>query len=168
MARLGCLLMVVSMVLLFGIIVIPVLPFLDKNTAIDNYLTPILCQPGEKIERDLYSEPNREGGTSFSMNVYCLDREEQRRDESGRWMLIGGAAFTLPFVIGLFAFIAGVNRRVRTFTAAMPQTQFVIGGVSSGDTLTSKLREIEEARKAGLISSEEYDRLRKEILDEGV
>jgi hypothetical protein len=37
-------------------------------------------------------------------------------------------------------------------------------GKSGGD-LTAKLHELEEARNKGLISAEEYDRLRQQILD---
>jgi hypothetical protein len=39
------------------------------------------------------------------------------------------------------------------------------GSVTSGDDLLNKLRQLEEARRANLISQEEYDRLRQQILD---
>jgi hypothetical protein len=39
------------------------------------------------------------------------------------------------------------------------------GSINSGDDLLNKLRQLEEARRANLISQEEYDRLRQQILD---
>jgi hypothetical protein len=45
------------------------------------------------------------------------------------------------------------------------QSPLIMSGGSGASTLAAKLKEIQEARDAGLISSEEYDRLRAEILD---
>jgi hypothetical protein len=67
---------------LMVIFVVPVLPFWDENETIDGYLQPLLCQPGETIERDLYSGVGSRGGTSYSMNVYCIDEKRDRRDET--------------------------------------------------------------------------------------
>jgi hypothetical protein len=48
----GCLLMLVSMVLLFGLVVIPVIPATAENRTIDNYLAVMLCQPNQQIVRE--------------------------------------------------------------------------------------------------------------------
>jgi hypothetical protein len=40
----------------------------------------------------------------------------------------------------------------------------VIPGVSGSD-LSARLRQLDEARKAGLITQDEYDRLRQQLLD---
>lgn len=161
MARLGCLLMVVAMVLLFAIIVIPVLPFVENNATIDGYLTPLMCRPNERIERDLYSGSSRQGGTTFSMGVYCIDNENQRRDETGRWMMIGTLGFILPFLIGIFTYTGGggTSKATHTATPHLVVTQ-------DDESLSDKLREIKQAHDAGLISSEEYQSLRQKILDE--
>lgn len=48
--------------------------------------------------------------------------------------------------------------------AGLQQGKAAPGAAGSGD-LTNRLRQLDEARKAGLISQEEYDRLRQQILD---
>jgi hypothetical protein len=46
------------------------------------------------------------------------------------------------------------------------QSPIMMGGVqTSATTLAAKLKELQEARDTGLISGDEYERLRKEILD---
>lgn len=184
MAKLGCLLMIVSFVLLCGLVVLPVLPFLENTKAFDDVLETVFCQEGETVERDQYQTRDSEG-TSYSMDLYCIG-EQGRRDVTGQWFLVGILGFMAPFLIGLFAFIFGVNRGVRR-TVTINRDTDVLGGGSTvdlssfmspsqpapsssrgGKSLTDKLKQIQDARDAGLITSEEYDRLRQEILDEGI
>ena len=174
MAKVGCLLIILSVVGMCAIIVIPVLPFLDDSETIDGMLQPLFCEPGEKIERDQYTTPGSRGGTAFTMAVYCVSQESSRRDVTDRWTLIGMGAFLVPFLIGLFAFIAGIGRNARR-GAVVPSSPIIVGGQmlsgsippnsSSGASLTQRLKELQEARDAGLISAEEYERLRQEVLD---
>ncbi len=176
MAKFGCLLMILSMLALCGIIVIPVLPPFEESAEIDGYLLPLLCQPDENIERDQYSGPGSRGGTSYSMDVYCIDKDGERRDETGRWGLIGGGAFVLPFLLGLVMLIGGLNRNARlttsTLTVYPSGSQVNLGGSSfpsgEGLSLSERLKQLQDARDAGLVTVEEYERLRQEILNEGV
>ncbi|MFN8371879.1 MAG: SHOCT domain-containing protein [Anaerolineae bacterium] len=177
MARLGCLLMIVAMVALCGLVVIPVLPPFAENETIDNLLAPLICQPEETIERDQYSTRDREG-TSYSMNVYCVDKDGDRRDETGRWFLFSLGGFLAPFLIGLFMLIGGANRGMRQFSTGDGGTTLSPTGVpinyvgtpspKAGQSLSERLKQLDEARNQGLISADEYDRMRKEILDKGV
>jgi hypothetical protein len=48
---------------------------------------------------------------------------------------------------------------------AVDVTRYVQQQSKPGGDLTAKLRQLEEARNKGLISAEEYDRLRQQILD---
>ena len=170
--------MILAMLVLFAVIVIPVLPFLDDNQSIDNFLQPLLCQPGEQIIREQYSRTDSDG-TSFSMDVYCMGRDEVRRDETGRWILIGGLGFTIPFLIGLFAFISGANAATKKLVnqavsvSGVPPIVLRMGEMNTPDggseqSLTERLQELEKARSTGLITEEEYARMRKDVLDEGV
>jgi hypothetical protein len=154
------------------LVVIPVLPPFKTNAGIDNMLRPLICQEGETIEREQYTERARGGGTSFSMNVYCIDQEATRRDETGRWFLIGAGVFVVPFLIGLFGVIAGSNQGARSAARSRSTTiglqnmgGFTPTGAGSGPSLTERLKEIQQARDAGMITTEEYERLRKEALE---
>ena len=207
----GILLMVVAFVALFGIIVIPVLPPTQDNATVNNYLTPLLCQPGEHLIREQYVTHDSDG-TGYSMTPYCVNSERQREDVTGRWVLIGGGGFIVPFLLGLLITIVSAARRqqnalfqsvpnsyggtdfavfssgnntktigfgdgaikVNGFEIKMDGlTQDKINALKSqmqanmgGGDLTTKLKQLQEAKDNGLISSDEYDRLRQKILDD--
>lgn len=227
-AGFGCLLIILAMVLLVAIIVVPVLPFTAQTDSIDALLSRALCQPGEQVVRDQYTTTDWEG-TGFSMNVFCRNAAGRETDVTGRWAIIGGAAFLIPFLIGLTLFIVGVRKRpvpseaysmagvpstpVRQYNpnsappssaydlsdiaptmsirpsqvqaaqqaqqaqtqeiapsqptlpiATSQPTQVMRPPVADPNSLTAKLRQIEDARNSGLISAEEYERLRQEII----
>ncbi len=171
MARLGCLLIILSIIGLFLLIVIPVLPFAEDNQTIDNLLTWLICQPGETIQRHQYAT-YRPGETSYSMTVDCVNNEGQTYDATGRWMLIGMGAFLAPFLLGLFGFIAGVQQRAKAVSAGLLDQDIfaavsVPGATPSREnlSLTERLKDLQKAREEGLISEREYERMRQQILD---
>lgn len=183
MVRLGCLLLIISLASLCLLVVLPVVPFLSEISLFDSLLKPILCEPDETIEREPYSSPNSEGGTSYSMNVYCIRAREIRRDVTERWQIIGAMSFIVPFLIGLFGLIFGIKRAgpkmvmvganpsvfgLDASNFKMDMLKTATATKSGKGSLAERLKEIEDARQVGLISSEEYDRLRKEILDDSV
>jgi hypothetical protein len=174
----GCLLIVIAVVGLCGLVVIPVLPPFAENETIDGLLTPLVCQSGETILRDQYSGPSRDGGTSYSMDVYCIDKEGERRDETERWVLLSMAIFTAPFLLGLFMIIGGASRgAAKMATSVMSNTSTPFAGMSTtsyvmptqqpqGGSLSERLKQLDDARNQGLITADEYDQMRKKILDE--
>ena len=207
----GILLMVVGFGVLFGVIVIPVLPQTEDNATVTNYLTPILCNPGEKLIREQYVTHDSDG-TGYSMTPYCVNSERQKEDVTGRWVLIGAGGFIVPFLLGLLLTIVSAARRQQNaLFQAVPNsyggTDFAmfssgnnsnpvgfnngtlkVNGfeikmdgltqdkidalksqmqtLSGGGDLTTKLKQLQEAKDNGLISSDEYDRLRQKILDD--
>jgi len=46
-----------------------------------------------------------------------------------------------------------------------PSARFAVDNPGGGDSLTERLRQLEEAKNAGLITQDEYDQKRREILD---
>ena len=212
---LGLLFIGLAVAVLFAVIVIPVLPSTEDSATVNDYLTPLLCQPGEKLIREQYHMRDSRG-TSYSMTPYCVNSERQREDVTGRWVLIGGGGFAVLLLIGIFVIIAGATAAARRLTSqtfqAFPNsyggTDFTVIN-SSGNTpknidfsngtlkingfeikmdgltqdkinalkaqmqanmgggdLTTKLKQLQEAKDNGLISSDEYDRLRQKILDD--
>lgn len=209
----GILLMGVGFVMLFAVIVIPVLPQTNDSAAVTNYLTPLLCNAGEKLIREQYQGYARDGGTNYSMTPYCVNSEHQKEDVTGRWVLLGVGGFLVPFLLGLLITIVsaslaqqrwlnqgvpnssggrdfaiyssgnGVRNvdfsdgtlKVNGFEIKMDgltqdkinalkaQMQTMSGG---GGDLTSRLKQLQEAKDNGLITSDEYDRARQKILDD--
>lgn len=182
MGRLGCLLILVGILGLIVLLVLPVLPPLEYSAELDDLLAPLLCQPDETIQRQQYSYSTDDGQT-FSMNVYCLDGDGRRRDVTDRWALISAGAFALPFMLGLILLISGLSRRAQPAqAAALPavddllSTPPMVGGqpvrvsssspTSGGLSLADRLKQLQDARDAGLLSAQEYERLRQDILND--
>jgi hypothetical protein len=214
MGRFGCFLQIFAFGWLAALIVLPVLPFTADNQTIDQYLTRLLCQPDEKLQRNMFTTSREVGEVGYSMSPMCVDLEGQERDVSVTWGLLGVAGFLVPFILGLLLFIVGVSRAAsrwqtaggneealqRTLNAAGMTTTVVRGtptvqsntyttsdpaeiqallksfglpadmlntqtDQSGANSLSEKLRELQEARDSGLISEEEFQRLRQEILD---
>src|SRR4051812_35183142 len=117
----GILLMIFGFVCLFGVIVIPVLPPTQDDVNINNYLQSFLCQPGEKLIRDLYHRSDSRG-TSYSMTPYCVNSERQREDVTAKWTLIGVGGFLAPFLLGLLITIVSASAASRQRRASLFQT----------------------------------------------
>ncbi len=177
LAGCGCLLMVLSMAVLFGVTVIPVIPAFKDNQTIDEVLQPLMCESGETLQREQYSRSDTRG-TSYSMEVFCVKNNELKRDVTGRWTLVGVGGFLAPFLIGLAFFLTGVIRGTAKLTGQVVTSSLAGSGITiktagtgsaftfpTGSTsLADRLKQVEEAQQAGLISLEEYQRLRNEIL----
>ncbi len=211
---LGVLLILVACAALVVIIVVPVLPPLEDNATVDTYLAAILCKPNEKMVREQYTTRDVEG-TGYSMTPYCVNSERQQEDVTGKWVLVGGGGFVIPFLLGLFLVIAGASAAARrqsekiiqsipksyggsgfsviNASGVQPQDVEFRDGVlkvgsfelnlegltaekikamqaqvisNAGGDLTTKLRQLQEARDNGLISSSEFETMRRKILDE--
>ncbi|MCL4877996.1 MAG: hypothetical protein KJ064_15165 [Anaerolineae bacterium] len=169
----GCLLMIFSMVVLFGVTVIPVIPAFEDNQTIDDLLQPLMCQSGETIQRDQYSRSDTRG-TSYSMEVYCVKNNELKRDVTNRWIMVGVVGFVAPFLIGLFSFLVGVIRGAAKLTGQVVSPLITSPGVmvttvgkgGASMPLADRLKQVEDAHRAGLISLDEYERMRQEIMND--
>ena len=74
LARLGAYLLLAGAVSL-GAFVVHV-----SAESTDEFLTPLICQPGERPVRAFFGERK-----SYSMGMYCVEPDGRRRDESGLW-----------------------------------------------------------------------------------
>ncbi len=238
MGRLGCwlgfFLMTLAMVAMFALVVLPVIgPFRD-NATLMSLQAAINCPPGYTFENE-FTTYSRPGETMDVATGYCISPDNEKRTEltpeqQGRFFLIAVGVFVIPFIIGLFMFIAGVNVMTHNSVRSAVQTgriPFVNTGpvqspgtsvsyvttssgnpidpkisamirrttgldldelhqqahaqgsasvmsVSdwsdntnlSGGSLSERLKQIDDARDQGLISKEEYERLRKAILND--
>lgn len=180
MARLGCLLEIISMIALFILVVLPVLPLFENSEFFDNILKPVICPDGE-IRREQYQTYDDDDGTGYNMNVYCEDSEGDEVDVTWQWFGIGVGAFLIPFLIGLPMTIIGFNKGVKGMMGGMPQvsTDGLEGygtpasfGMpmdekpkNQAKSLTEKLQELEDAKRQGLITELEYQQMRDDILN---
>ncbi len=195
MGRAGCLLgtllMGFAMASLFALVVIPVLPFGENNPTLMQIKGALLCEPGQQyvMEGQNFSD-NRGSGRRFQ--VYCVGADGAKVSVIEKDFLVSAAIFVVPFLVGLFLAITGgaVATRNRVNRALQDGVQMQDGVVSVGGMqirvqpgvagvspqgfqlaqpaadLTDRLQQIEEARRKGLITQAEYDRMRQRILDE--
>jgi hypothetical protein len=192
---LGTLLIGFAMVSLFALVVIPVLPFGENNPTLMQIKGALLCEPGQQyvMEGQNFSD-NRGSGRRFQ--VYCVTANRTKISVMDKDFLVSALIFVVPLLIGLAFVIIGaaaasrntVKRALQSGTQMQDgvlnvggmQIRVQPGGVVQGATpqafqssqtsadLAEKLQQIEEARSKGLITKDEYDRMRQHILDESV
>ncbi len=181
MGQLGCLLILAAILGLTVLIALPALPPLEDSPEMDALLAALLCQPGETVQREQYSYRVGWRGENFGVKVYCLG-DDGRRDVTDRWTLIGMGTLAIPCILGLVLIINRLKRRWSRAQAGAPPVDDLlrapplVGGqpvrisssapTSGGLSLTDRLKQLQEARDAGLLSAQEYERLRQEILNE--
>lgn len=142
------------------------------------------------------SERGPTGDWRHPIRVFCVDDEGNRREVTGEFAqdLIGQAFQGIPAFLGgigltmCFTSLIGVGIVMIIIGAVIGRRKsgasvVTVGGVPgaqvyttdrssftraphSSVSATDKLRELESAKAQGLISDEEYDRLRKQILDQ--
>ncbi len=151
------------------------------------------CQPGEQIQESSgASSYSPDMGWGRTVIYYCVDAEGNRRDVTSAVtdnlfgsmggvlgsvfngvgsLLLSGGLCSLGALLGIIGLVMVLARGRRGATqAAVP-----VGGVStgevgldspgpSGQTAEARLRKLEQLYAAGTISAEEYERLRRQIL----
>lgn len=147
------------------------------NPLVKNVMTTLYCNPGETF--------GQSGVRRIS--TYCEDGAGNRRDMNTQSVLTSIIAFTAPFMLGLVLFSSGYSAAIRkrqqpnviSGAAVMsadlsPETaQTVEQLLREMDTMTNfpkgdladKLRQLQTARNQGLITADEFERVRKEILN---
>ena len=167
------LLNVIGILILVAVIIVPVAPQFRNDKRVDSLLGTVLCAQGERLVR----EPSNNlvlSRVGLAITPYCISRSGQKSDVTTRWLLIGAGGFgvtmlfgiVLDIMLALNAFRRAVvqlairrNRPVAfSTTPSMPPSEDL------EFSLSDKLKRLEEARKSGSISDEDYNRLRQEIL----
>ena len=183
---LGIVLMIVGFVgVVFGLITVPqqIISTVSQATNPD---VKSLCKPGETLATE---EGPEEYDTvqhlyNRSTSFYCVNDAGVQRDVTQQFAdgfvqrMIGSfgsvivpalscVLCTFGFIFTLFGGMFYLRRRaVRSVLALQTDPPVVTQNRSSGNSaLSAKLNQLEEARQSGLITEEEYQRKRQEILD---
>ncbi len=152
-----------------------------------------LCESGEQLETDEGASSYTPGqGSGRNVFYYCVNDADERRDITSEVYegfigqtfdsisnmipgvgagLLGGCAIPIGVVFIVIGAIVGrrhspgmmtVNGRpVVTVRSNLGQSMPAGGGVD----WVARLKQLDDARSKGLISQEEYDKLRQQILD---
>jgi len=161
------LLNVIGIGFLIAVLVIPIAPQFKNDSRVDQALGVLLCNGGEYLVREQISNPMLQRFGISGITPTCINPQGQRRDVTTRWITIGVSGFTITFVIGIvleFVLILNAIRR-RIARAVRPQTVgVVVPPPPVAVSLSDQLSQLDAAQKAGLITYDEYERLRQEIL----
>jgi len=148
---------------LLGTLIIPIMPEYMQNETVNNLLGSILCDPNEKLERVEDVNPIL-GDIGIAMIPYCVNiSSETRRDVTERWLVIGLGLTVGTFLLSTIAEMAFAIGLIRKKMKQGGQIASAFAGRSSA-SLSDQLSQLEEARKAGLITYDEYDHKRGDIL----
>jgi len=146
-----------------------------------------LCRPDETLEEATgASEYSPTSGWGRQVSYFCVNSKGERREVTGQFVggmfeqvfgsfggfalpMIGGGVMTVGILLTVVGAIFG-RRRPSPFAdiqypAMSPSEGYGAWSSPPNANLTERLRQVEAARQAGLISYEEYKRLRQEILD---
>ncbi len=169
----GRFLLFLGITLFFAVMLAALIPLVFPEVM--GFAGSLLCTGGEQavVDRTEFSDRH---GTGFILTVDCLGPEGRRRTlDTFTVILVEIGLFTPPsLLLGLLG-MAWLRRVVRTASQAEPMSptsQPIILTASTSmrppqasESLADKLRQLEEAYRAGLITPDEYDRERKKILD---
>ena len=148
-----------------GTLIIPIMPeFIGDNT-VNSVLGSILCDPDEKLERVEEVNPTL-SDMGIAMIPYCMSiTRETRRDVTERWLVIGLVATGVTFLLSTLAELSFAFSLIRQKVKQSVQVAPIFSGqANQSANLSDQLRQLEAAQKAGLITYDEYDQKRGEIL----
>lgn len=178
--------------IIVGMIGVP----LQFTSTIVQAVTPTaeeLCNPGETLDEERGAEEYTAlEGYRRSVRYYCVNDAGERREVTGSFVtgmlgdafsglgtlfipLIGSCFCTVGIFATIFGWLFARRHPLRVASAnnfAFPDENFVVRQTpvttnpENQRALTSKLRQLEDARSAGLISEDEYQRLRREALND--
>lgn len=133
---------------------------------------PLMCDHGFDLVRREYAYTDSDG-SGVSIEFYC-EGDGPTTDVTGNMVLLQFALVGVGVVFMIIWVGRGVQKvtgPVRTILARPNvSTSFRVidlrGDADDDPTLRERLAELEEAHSAGLITQEEYEQKRQEILDE--
>ncbi len=152
-----------------------------------------LCKAGETLDQVAGPDEYTAGeGYRHTVRYFCVSAAGERREVTGEFVqgmlgqvfgslpamllpMIGGCALAVGIFFTIIGAILSARRRVLASPPVVPQryafdfppdpTSAPAPRASDANDLAAKLRQIEEARDSGLISEDEYQQKRQQIID---
>ncbi|MCA0457593.1 MAG: SHOCT domain-containing protein [Chloroflexi bacterium] len=143
--------------LVVGVILRPLMPS-AVHRVLDGVYDTLLCGTDE----DYHQNPILRGALRRNIvgtgDAWCEDVSGQRRDISYSEFNVAIALFVIPLLAGMFFILTGAGNLP---AASRPPSVFTS---SAGGDLSSRLTELKSAYDKGLISQEEYEQTRANLL----
>lgn len=180
----GIVLDVIAAAAMLFFIILPTVTSIDSVPGMRPIMQTLLCERGETVEVESRTF-TRPGRVSTSANFYCERESGARRDVTGKAALFGIVGFGVPLALGILLIIWGsismkskekqkhtVDNDVVSLLEGFgisidqPPTSFqaVTIDARGQGTVTDRLKALKAAYEQGLITQDEYESKRKEIL----
>lgn len=178
-SKLGIFLICFAVMFLLFIIVFPALIEFKEGSLFYSVYETLACGTNnENLEITREVGTSSDGGTSFTAHFHCFDNKTERWvDETGKMFLIGGGGFTLLLIVGIVLTIQAshswMNQMHKPVQTIPPHQQFSHHGYEAGNftqspnpqiSLKDRLNQLDDARAINLITTEEYEQMRQEII----
>jgi hypothetical protein len=138
---------------------------------VKNFLQSLLCETGETLRAETHSGVDSDGDMVTSTNYFCqpFGGDGPERDVTGKSVLMAIAAFLVPFGISMLLFFSGgfslKKRYAGSMTSMMGQFESLSASAAGvGGNPTERLKALKQAYDQGLISEDEYERKRQDVL----
>ena len=131
--------------------------------------SPIVCGANEQLEVVQNSYAWRPGETMVTARISCVDPENNnKKDRTGLAKLVSGAIYGLGiFVLCLPLIWRKATRPVAEQTTGAPAPeQAATQGDDPARTIDEKLAKLKQLLDSNLITAEEYEQKKAEILEE--
>lgn len=151
----GLLLALASVYLLLGVILRPIVPP-PVHAVLDGVYDALLCGPDETYQQDPFLRGALRRNTVSTGDAWCLSTGGVKRDISYSEFNVAIALFLVPLLLGFSLLMVGIAGS--SFGTPRQRTQ------TGRSDLSTRLTELKAAFDQGLITRDEYEVTRQNIL----
>lgn len=150
------LLLVAVVYLVTGVIFRPIMPS-PIQSVYDGIYNGLLCSPGEHYQQDPFLRGALRRNTVSEGDSWCENTRGEKRDISYSEFNVAIALFLIPLILGAGFVAYATPMRWAAGSSSVFKSQ-------AGGDLSSRLQELQRAYEKGLISQEEYNQTRANLL----
>lgn len=138
---------------------------------VKNFLQSLLCETGETLLTESHTGVDSDGDMVTSTNYFCqpFGGDGPKRDVTGKSVIMAIVAFLVPFGISMLLFFSGgaslKKRQMAGVMSMMGQLESLSANAAgTGGSATDRLKALKQAYEQGLITEDEYERKRQDVL----
>lgn len=159
MTRIGIALIIISILFMLASLLLP-----DTLAP----LSPLFCEDGETLGGQVIASGNLRRST-VGTSYWCTDKNGNQRNVNDSVIAGTTIIFLALFFVGMGVASVGYSISQKGKAAvptSTPSPAFTLENrIDASTGLTDALKDLEDSRAAGLISEDEYQRLRQKVME---
>lgn len=140
---------------------------IPDSQAVLDILERFYCDnPGDQLSAEQIITHDSDG-TGYSADYTCMGRDERPYNVTGKAIVLTIIGFTVPLLLGIFFFISAGSRLNRQIQPQVLQTYPSLGqieAIGASPDLPARLQQLKDAYDQNLMTTDEYNRKREELL----